>query len=61
MNPTKIEQKHLDYLLVKGCNSMLEILGSMLSLFTSFLSPSFPFAIYQLIQEKNGCNEIQMT
>lgn len=44
--------KHLDCLLVKGCNSMLEILGSMLILFTSLLSPSFPFAIYQLIQEK---------
>lgn len=61
MNPTKTEPKHLDYLLLEGSNSMLEILGSVLILFTSLLSPLFPFAIYQLIQEKNGCNEIQMT
>lgn len=53
MNPSKMEPKRvLKCLVVEGCDSLLEILGSVLILVTSLLSPSFPFAVYQLNQEK---------
>lgn len=52
MNPIKIEPKHFYCLPMEGCNSTLEILGRVLFLFTSLLSPLFPFAIYHLIQKK---------
>lgn len=57
---TKLEPKHLECLLVEGCNSVFEIPESVLICVHLTFEPFFPICNISVDPEKKGCNVIQM-